>query len=101
MNCSFCFFQRAYEWIWLYETWPALFQKAVDIEANTGAANYTWRKGESLTQLAAKAAQIKRRRSRKIAQILLPQQRDMFAADEDDETPDLLQVVSCGLFCGK
>lgn len=101
MNCSFCFFQRAYEWIWLLETHPALYWRAADIEATTGAANYTWRKGESLPELAAKADAIKRRRAKKIAQILLPQQRDMFQAEDDDETPDLLQVVSCGLFCGK
>ena len=101
MNCSFCFFQRAYEWIWLLETHPALFARAAEIEATTGAANYTWRRRESLPDLASKADAIKRRRARKIAQILLPQQRDMFLADEDDETPDMLQVVSCGLFCGK
>ena len=35
-NCFFCFFQRQYEWIWLSEAHPDLFQKAVDLEANTG-----------------------------------------------------------------
>lgn len=100
MNCSFCFFQRAYEWIWLLETHPDLYQKAVEIEANTGAANYTWRRRESLPELASKSVAIKRRRAKKIASLLLPQQTDMFEDDEED-IPDLLQVVSCGLFCGK
>ena len=101
MNCFFCFFQRGYEWVWLLETHPDLYWHAAEIEDNTGAAGYTWRQGRSLHDVARMAETIKRKRARKIARLLLPQQADMFSDAEDDEVPDLLSVVSCGLFCGK
>lgn len=99
-NCSFCFFQRSYEWVWLLETHPDLFWHAAEIEETTGAAGYTWQQGRSLRDVAAKAGEIKARRAMKITKQLLPQQQTLALFDEDD-APDLLQVVSCGLFCGK
>jgi hypothetical protein len=100
MNCSFCFFQRAYEWVWLSEVHPPLFWRAVEMEETTGATDYTWRYKQPLRSLLERADSIKRRRALQIVRYLLPQQQDMFADDEGD-VPDLLQVVSCGLFCGK
>ena len=41
MNCSFCFFQRAYEWIWLLETHPALYWRAAEMEETIGGDGYT------------------------------------------------------------
>lgn len=106
MNCFFCFFQRAYEWVGLLEHHPDLFYRAVEIEETTGAVGYTWRYKQSLRELAEKAPEIKARRAKKIARTIIqmysPIQLSLFDDDEDDtETPDLLQVVSCGLFCGK
>lgn len=100
-NCSFCFFQRSYEWVWLLETHPDLFWHAAEIEATTGATGYTWQQGRSLRDVAAKAQEIKERRAKKIVKQLLPQQQVLELFDDEYETPDLLQVVSCGLFCGK
>lgn len=101
MNCSFCFFQRTYEWVWLLETHPALYWRAAEMEETIGGDGYTWRQGQRLRELATRADEVKRKRAKKIARLLLPQQRDMFTDEDEDETPDLLQVVSCGLFCGK
>lgn len=101
MNCSFCFFQRAYEWIGLFEHHPALFWRAVEMEETIGAADYTWRYKQPLRSLLARADAIKRRRAYQIVKYLLPQQSHLFDQDEEGDVPDLLQVVSCGLFCGK
>lgn len=101
MNCSFCFFQRAYEWIGLFEHHPALFWRAVEMEESTGGEGYTWRYRQPLRSLLARADAIKRRRAYQIVRYLLPQQADMFQGEDEGDVPDLLQVVSCGLFCGK
>lgn len=100
-NCYFCFFQRAYEWIWLSETHPDLFWHSVEIEERTGSDAFHWHREKTLRTLFSEAHKIKKHRSDKIVRMLMKQtQHDMFDTD-DIETPDLLQVVSCGLFCGK
>lgn len=107
-NCFFCFFQRGYEWVWLLETHPDLFWRSVEIEETTGAEDYTWRYKQSLRELAEKAPQMKANRAKKVASAIC----DMFApkqakwfddgnGDEAGDVPDMLQVVSCGLLCGK
>lgn len=96
-----CFFQRSYEWIWLLETHPDLFWHAAEIEETTGATGYTWQQGRSLRDVAAKANDIKERRAKRIVKKLLPQQQVLDLFDDEQEAPDLLQVASCGLFCGK
>lgn len=102
MNCSFCFFQRAYEWVWLLETHPALYWRAAEMEEAIGGNGYTWRQGQRLRELATRADLVRRRRARRIVKILLPQQTALWEdADDDGDIPDLLQVVSCGLLCGK
>lgn len=101
MNCSFCFFQRAYEWVWLLETHPALYWHAAEMEENTGGEGYTWRRDQSLRVLAVRADEVRLRRARRVAKILLPQQEHLWRDDDDGDIPDLLQVVSCGLLCGK
>jgi 3'-phosphoadenosine 5'-phosphosulfate sulfotransferase (PAPS reductase)/FAD synthetase len=101
-NCYFCFFQRTYEWVWLLETHPQLFWNAVEIEENTGASGYNWRPDKSLRAIASDAHNIKKRRAQKICDMLIGTlQSSMPIVDNEQETPDLLQVVSCGLFCGK
>lgn len=101
MNCSFCFFQRGYEWIWLLETHPALYWRAAKMEETIGGDGYTWRQGQRLRTLATRADQVIDRRARKIVKILMPQQAALWDDDDEGDIPDLLQVVSCGLLCGK
>lgn len=104
MNCSFCFFQRAYEWVGLLEHYPDLFWNAVKIEEETGGIDFTWRYKQSLRVVARKANDIKERRARKVAKFFLPKQGnlfDMLDNGEEGDTPDILTSVSCGLFCGK
>lgn len=102
MNCSFCFFQRAYEWIWLLQTHPALYWRAAEMEETIGGDGYTWRQGQRLRTLATRADVVIDRRARRIVKILLPLQAALWNGDDDEaEVPDVLQVVSCGLLCGK
>jgi hypothetical protein len=107
MNCSFCFFQRAYEWVGLLEHHPDLFWHAVEMEETIGGDGYTWRYKQPLRELAEKADAIRLRRAKRVAKVILklfaPVQLSLFDLDDDDDqdTPDLLQSVSCGLFCGK
>jgi 3'-phosphoadenosine 5'-phosphosulfate sulfotransferase (PAPS reductase)/FAD synthetase len=56
-GCFFCFFQQKIEWIWLLETHPELFEKAVEYEKE----GYTWSE-EPLNDLRQKdrVEQIKR-----------------------------------------
>jgi len=56
-GCFFCFFQQKIEWVWLLETHPDLFKKAMSYEKE----GYTWAE-ESLTDLrkAERVTQIKR-----------------------------------------
>lgn len=101
MNCSFCFFQALYEWIWLHETHPVLFWGAATIEETTGGKNYHWRSDYSLRQVLLRADEILEKRARKIVAFLLKRAKvPLFVEDESDEM-DGLQVVSCGLICGK
>lgn len=98
-NCYFCFFQRRYEFVWLEETHPDLFVKAVEIEETTGAQGYTWIKDMSLRQIYDRRYKIKENRARDIYQFIIgSQQISMF---DVMEPRDLLSIASCGLFCGK
>lgn len=51
-GCSFCFFQRKYEWVMLSEKHPDLFAEAVQYEQNhADGRDYTWTQGETLLEL--------------------------------------------------
>lgn len=106
-NCSHCFFQRVYEWVWLYEIHPDLFWRAVEIEENVGSGDrrvkaFTWRPRESLRDLIARADKIRIKRINQIVKMVYARaQHKMFVYEDEDEQPDLLKVVSCGLVCGK
>ncbi len=98
-NCSFCFFQRAYEWVGLFEHHPALFWNAVDMEESIGADDFTWRPKDSLRKVLERAEQIKHKRVKQIVSTIIgTTQQSLF---DDEDSPDLLSVVSCGLMCGK
>lgn len=58
-GCFFCFFQRKYEWVMLYENHPHLFEEAVRYEKeHKDGRKYTWTDGETLTELLARKEQI-------------------------------------------
>jgi 3'-phosphoadenosine 5'-phosphosulfate sulfotransferase (PAPS reductase)/FAD synthetase len=96
-NCFFCFFQRQYEWVGLLEHHPDLFAKAEEMEREIGGKGYTWIKGKSLADIRRDANHIRRKRARDVTnQILRGAQSTFLEAEEIS-----LEVVSCGLFCGK
>jgi len=60
-GCYFCFFQRKAEWVGLKENHPELFEAAKKYEKETTPTGqrYTWVQSESLSELEARAPQIK------------------------------------------
>lgn len=98
-NCYFCFFQRQYEFIWLNETHPDLFDRAVELEVNHGKEGFFWLKECSLTQLIKrKDAIIQRRVNQVCKHIEARMNSQMFGGIEKDNE---LALTSCGLLCGK
>lgn len=97
-NCYFCFFQRQYEYIWLMETHPELWEQAKAFE-NVGS-NYTWRDGYALVDLEEpeRAEKIFNSRVNWVCgQIAKRLQSSLFEEEADNE----IQGTSCGLLCGK
>jgi hypothetical protein len=98
-NCYFCFFQRRYEWIGLAEHYPDLFEHACELEENIGAKGYTWIQGISLREYAKRRDMVLTKRAKGIVKLLTENESSLL--NDDGDPVDLLQVVSCGLFCGK
>jgi hypothetical protein len=94
-NCYFCFNQRLYEFVWLSETYPELFEKACSYEKE----NYTWIKGQSLRDLVAPARKAKIIEDR--ANYVFNQVSSIVFGVKIDYEVDLYSGTSCGLFCGK
>lgn len=96
-NCFFCFYQRQYEFVWLYDAHPDLFEKACEIERTTGGDEYTWRDGYKLEDLPERRDEILDRRARKVAKrITSRKQGTLFGGEQR-----LIDTVSCGMHCGK
>ena len=58
-GCSFCFFQRKFEWIMLAEKHPKKFREAVEYEeSHADGRSYTWSQGETLMQLLERKDEI-------------------------------------------
>jgi 3'-phosphoadenosine 5'-phosphosulfate sulfotransferase (PAPS reductase)/FAD synthetase len=58
-GCTFCFFQRKYEWVMLAEKHPDKFQEAIEYEKELpDGRRYTWNQGETLVELLARKDQI-------------------------------------------
>ena len=71
-GCFFCFFQQRREWVGLLETYPELYQEAMEYEEAdplTGE-RYTWIQNESLAELAQpdRVARIKEDYRRRLEQ---------------------------------
>lgn len=105
-NCHLCFFQRLYEWVGLLEFHPEIFWEDEKIENEIGATNFSFTRNWPLSRIAENAQAIKLRRVKAICKALaqLMQSESLFAETEEEnelDTPDLLSIVPCGLFCGK
>ena len=98
-NCYFCFFQRLYEWVWLDETHPDLFEKALELEQTYGAETYNWRPDYSLLEVRNRANTIINKRVKKVCKHIESRvgRRLSGKVEPDNE----LAFTSCGLLCGK
>ena len=106
-NCSFCFFQRRYEWVWLLETHPDLFAQAEKIEAETGngpelrrSTGSQWiAEGYALSKIRQNAEMLFEKRVKAVGKLITAAAQSDLFADALDEM-DAAQT-SCGLLCGK
>jgi hypothetical protein len=97
-NCYFCFFQRQYEYIWLMETHPDLWEQAKAFECV--GSDYTWRDGYALKDLEEPERALKIFNARVLwvcGQIAKKLQLNLFDELQDNE----IAGTSCGLMCGK
>ena len=96
-GCSFCFFQRKYEWVKLAEKHPEEFAQAIAYERDhKDGRTYTWTQGETLLELIARKDQIiadhekaltkEKKTSPKLS---LAEVLESVLDDEDDEMPCL------------
>lgn len=98
-NCDRCFYQRQYEWIWLYETHPDRFHAAVKMENSTQHASpfKLIGKDKPLIEIIDRAEEIKERRARDILRKL----NEMNTPRLFEIEPNPFGSTSCGMFCGK
>lgn len=95
-NCYFCFFQRRYEFLWLYETHPKLFEAAERMEK----ADYTFHQDFPLSSYRCPEVRERLfgRRVRDCCKIIHDKmQGKLFGEPGDNE----IALTSCGLMCGK
>ncbi|MCA6573097.1 MAG: phosphoadenosine phosphosulfate reductase family protein [Pseudanabaena sp. M090S1SP1A06QC] len=96
-GCSFCFFQRKYEWVKLAEKHPEEFAQAVAYERDhKDGRTYTWTQGETLLELIARKDQVIADHEKAIARekktspkLSLAEVLESVLDDEDDEMPCL------------
>jgi hypothetical protein len=103
-NCFFCFYQRRYEWAWLLEYHPALFDRAEALENKYGsggrhAASFFWISSDMpLQRIRERFDELVSKRVASICRML----NQMFQSDLFIEaTEDGMAQTSCGLMCGK
>lgn len=94
-NCYFCFNQRLYEFVWLSEAYPDLFEKACQYEK----ADYTWLQSESLRELVQPDRKQKIINDR--AKFVVKQISSIVFGSKFETEIDRYDSPSCGLFCGK
>lgn len=101
-GCTFCFYQRANEWVGLREHHPKEFAEAKAYETERGGERFTWRPGESLSELEQpeRVAQIRRdhairlevERKRRPNRPLLDLVGAALDADDDDQGCDICHL---------
>lgn len=97
-GCTFCFFQRKYEWVMLAEKHPQEFAEAVRYEEeHSDGRHYTWSQGETLIELVARREEIiadheksARKHQNKPSRALVDVLSEIL--DEDDDT---MPCVAC------
>lgn len=95
-NCYFCFYQRRYEWVWLYETHPELFDAAESLEK----PGYSFIQDIPLKLFRSDEMRerIFRSRVKAVVKIVTGKfQGSLYGEPADNE----LALTSCGLMCGK
>lgn len=94
-NCYFCFFQRQYEFLWLYEEYPEYFEKAKSFEKS----NYSWKQGYPLTKYddPQERERIFKNRVNDVCKMIITLFTGSLFQVEDTEIAN----TSCGLLCGK
>lgn len=117
-NCHMCFNQRQYEIVWLADAHPELFEQDAQLEEEVGARTvdmntglwvdetmspghytFTLNGSHSLRQIAQFGESVKQQRANDITKLILKRWNGEIV--ETTDTRDVLNVVSCGLFCGK
>lgn len=100
-GCSFCFFQRKYEWVKLAEEHPDLFAEAVAYEqTHEDGRQYTWAQGETLLELIARKDEIIANHEKKMAQEQKTKPNQPLSdslASVLDEEDDTLPCLICSL----
>jgi 3'-phosphoadenosine 5'-phosphosulfate sulfotransferase (PAPS reductase)/FAD synthetase len=108
-NCYHCFYQSLWELAGLLEHHPDLFWHTADIETEIGTADkrekaFTLKRNWPLAKIAEKKDIIKRKRCIAICKTIIKRAKVEMVFDDEpelDEELDMLDVVPCGLFCGK
>lgn len=101
-NCFLCFNQRLYELVGLLEHHPELFEKMEWYESQGSETAYYWKQEYPMKKIRENAALYKKKRVYAICKAISPAMQGKLFEEENDELfIDVLDVKSCGLFCGK
>lgn len=90
-NCYFCFFQRLSELLWLYETHPTHFERALSFEKN----DYTWVKDYPLSLFSEEEFRDR------IFNKAVERVYKVVSGAGKTTVDNAISQTSCGLICGK
>ena len=101
-NCYFCFNQRQYEIVGLWEHYPELAKKALWMETQgTSNGGFTWMRGKNFDWYKKNSESIFNNRAGIIIKTIRnAQQMDLFKQSETS-FERLAFLGNCGFFCGK
>lgn len=101
-NCYFCFNQRQYEIVGLWEHYPELAEKALKMEVmGTSQKGYTWMSGKPFDWYRDNSELIFEKRKKVIVKTIQnAQQMNLFNQNESS-FERLAFLGNCGFFCGK
>jgi len=100
-NCYFCFYQRLYEYVWLSEVHPSLFERACRIERTTGRLQqtpFTWSTAGHLDNIVrTRRNELLLKRAKEVVELIRKRLNKGLFEHQDTE----IAFTSCGLLCGK
>ncbi len=96
-NCYFCFFQRRYELLWLYETHPDLFAASRALEKE----DYSFKQGFPMLELDKPEVRNRLFDKRVNAVVMAIGAKFQGSIFEGIAADNELALTSCGLLCGK